>query len=306
MVELTLLCVAANAEAVSDALIDDLGALSASVEDADAGTDAEQALFGEPGMAPPGSWDRAVVKALFVDAEQARRATLDLQSIWNEAVRVHAIEPVADQDWVTLTQAQFAPTEVTPGFWIVPSWHEPPPEASRVIRLDPGMAFGTGTHPTTRMCLRWLAGRARAADARRERVLDYGCGSGILAIGAARFGAASIDAVDIDPLAVEATRTNARINDVMLQVGLPETAHGRYDFVLANILATPLKLLAPVLCGHLEPGGELVLAGLLERQGAEIAEVYAPWLDLVVSDREEGWVLLTGMAPPTRVASSSR
>jgi len=306
MVELTLLCVAANAEAVSDALIDDLGALSASVEDADAGTDAEQALFGEPGMAPPGSWDRSVVKALFVDAEQARQAIVDLQLTWNEAVRVYAIEPVADQDWVTLTQAQFAPTEVTPGFWIVPSWHEPPPEASRVIRLDPGMAFGTGTHPTTRMCLRWLAGRAGSADARPERVLDYGCGSGILAIGAARFGAASIDAVDIDPLAVEATRTNARINDVMLQVGLPEAAHGRYDFILANILATPLKLLAPVLCGHLEPGGELVLAGLLERQGAEIAEVYAPWLDLVVSDQEEGWVLLTGMAPPTRVASSSR
>ena len=306
MVELTLLCVAANAEAVSDALIDDLGALSASVEDADAGTDAEQALFGEPGMAPPGSWDRSVVKALFVDAEKARQAIVDLQLTWNEAVRVYANEPVADQDWVRLTQAQFAPTEVTPGFWIVPSWHEPPPEASRVIRLDPGMAFGTGTHPTTRMCLRWLAGRAGSADARPERVLDYGCGSGILAIGAARFGAASIDAVDIDPLAVEATRTNARINDVMLQVGLPEAAHGRYDFILANILATPLKLLAPVLCGHLEPGGELVLAGLLERQGAEIAEAYAPWLDLVVSDREEGWVLLTGMAPPTRVASSSR
>ena len=306
MVELTLLCVAANAEAVSDALIDDLGALSASVEDADAGTDAEQALFGEPGMAPPGSWDRSVVKALFVDAEQARQAAVDLQSTWNAAVRLHAIEPVAEQDWVTLTQAQFAPTEITPGFWIVPSWHAPPPDASRVIRLDPGMAFGTGTHPTTRMCLRWLASRSAATGARWERVLDYGCGSGILAIGAARFGAASIDAVDIDPLAIEATRSNARINDVALRVGLPDAAQGRYDLVLANILATPLKLLAPVLCGHLESGGDLALAGLLERQAEEIAEVYAPWLELVASDHEEGWVLLTGKAPPTRVASSSR
>jgi ribosomal protein L11 methyltransferase len=306
MVELTLLCVAANAEAVSDALIDDLGALSASVEDADAGTDAEQALFGEPGMAPPGSWDRSVVKALFVDAEQARQAAVDLQSTWNAAVRLHAIEPVAEQDWVTLTQAQFAPTEITPGFWIVPSWHAPPPDASRVIRLDPGMAFGTGTHPTTRMCLRWLASRSAATGARWDRVLDYGCGSGILAIGAARFGAASIDAVDIDPLAIEATRSNARINDVALRVGLPDAAQGRYDLVLANILATPLKLLAPVLCGHLESGGELALAGLLERQAEEIAEVYAPWLELFASDHEEGWVLLTGKAPPTRVASSSR
>jgi ribosomal protein L11 methyltransferase len=307
MVELTLLCVAANAEAVSDALIDELGALSASVEDADAGTDAEQALFGEPGMALAGSWDRSVVKALFVDAEQARLAAVDLQSTWNAAaVRLHAIEPVADQDWVTLTQAQFAPAEITPGFWIVPSWHEPPPDASRVIRLDPGMAFGTGTHPTTRMCLRWLARRSPATGARWDRVLDYGCGSGILAIGAARFGAASIDAVDIDPLAIEATRTNARINDVALRVGLPDAAQGRYDLVLANILATPLKLLAPVLCGHLESGGDLVLAGLLERQAEEIAAVYAPLLELTASDHEDGWVLLTGTAPPTRVASSSR
>jgi len=306
MVELTLLCVAANAEAVSDALIDELGALSASVEDADAGTDSEQALFGEPGMAPAGSWERSVVKALFLDAALARQATVDLQSTWSEAVRLRSIGPVPDQDWVTLTQAQFAPTEITPGFWIVPSWHEPPPDATRVIRLDPGMAFGTGTHPTTRMCLRRLARRSSDAEASWDRVLDYGCGSGILAIGAARFGAASIDAVDIDPLAVEATRTNARINEVTLQAGLPDAAQGRYDLVLANILATPLKLLAPVLCEHLNAGGELLLAGLLDRQAEEIAAVYAPWLRLTVSDSEEGWVLLTGTAPPTRMASSPR
>ena len=306
MVELTLLCVAANAEAVSDALIDDLGALSASVEDADAGTESEKALFGEPGMAPLGSWDRSVVKALFVDADQARQAAAELQSTWSATVEVRSIEPMQDQDWVTLTQAQFAPTEIVPGFWIVPSWHEPPADATRVIRLDPGMAFGTGTHPTTRMCLRWLARRAEARAAQWERVLDYGCGSGILAIGAARFGAASIDAVDIDPLAVEATRANAGINGVTLQVGQPDAAHGRYDLVLANILATPLKLLAPVLSGHLELGGELVLAGLLARQAEDIARVYAPSLDLAVSDTEDGWVLLTGTTPPTRVASSPR
>lgn len=306
MVELTLLCVAANAEAVSDALIDDHGALSASVEDADAGTDAEQALFGEPGMTPPGSWDRSVVKALFLQADDANRAMNDLRTVWDAAVRLRSIEPMPDQDWVTLTQAQFAPTEITLGFWIVPSWHEPPPQASHVIRLDPGMAFGTGTHPTTRMCLRWLARRSQGSVPPWQRVLDYGCGSGILAISAARFGAASVEAVDIDPLAVEATRANARINSVSIRSGLPDTAHGCYGLVLANILATPLKLLAPVLCGHLDAGGDLVLAGLLERQADDIAEVYAPWLDLAVSDTEEGWVLMTGTRPSHRMASSSR
>ena len=306
MVELTLLCVAANAEAVSDALIDEHGALSASVEDADAGTDAEQALFGEPGMAPPGSWDRSVVKALFLQADVAHRAMNDLRTDWKSAVLLRSIEPVPDRDWVTLTQAQFAPTQITPGFWIVPSWHARPPEASCVIRLDPGMAFGTGTHPTTRMCLRWLARRSQASAPPWQRVLDYGCGSGILAIGAARFGAASVEAVDIDPLAVEATRANAQINDVPVQAGLPDSARGCYGLVLANILATPLKLLAPVLCGHLDVGGDLVLAGLLERQAEDIAEVYASWLELAVSDSEEGWVLMTGTRPPHRMASSSR
>jgi len=306
MVELTLLCVAANAEAVSDALIDELGALSASVEDADAGTDAEHALFGEPGMEPPGSWDRSVVKALFLRTDDAARATDELRSALGAAVHLGSIAPVPDQDWVTLTQAQFSPTEITPGFWIVPSWHEPPPAATRVIRLDPGMAFGTGTHPTTRMCLRWLARRSEDAAARWRRVLDYGCGSGILAIGAARCGAAAIDAVDIDPLAVEATQVNARINRVSLQAGRPDAAQGHYDLVLANILATPLKLLAPVLCDHLDTHGELVLAGLLERQAGELAQVYAPWLDLAQSDSEDGWALLTGTRLPSRMASSSR
>ena len=306
MVELTLLCVAANAEAVSDALIDDLGALSASVEDADAGTDAEHALFGEPGMASAGSWDRSIVKALFLQSDDAAQAADGLSTTWGAAVHPRSIEPVPDQDWVTVTQAQFSPTEITPGFWIVPSWHEPPPEAARVIRLDPGMAFGTGTHPTTRMCLRWLARRSQEAATRWKRALDYGCGSGILAIGAARCGAASIDAVDIDPIAVEATQTNSRINGVSLHAGLPDSAQGSYNLVLANILATPLKLLAPVLCGHLAANGELVLAGLLERQADDLAEVYAPWLHLAVTDSEDGWVLLTGTRLSPCMASSSR
>jgi ribosomal protein L11 methyltransferase len=158
-----------------------------------------------------------------------------------------------------------------------------------VIRLDPGMAFGTGTHPTTRMCLRWIA----AHPPRGQRVLDYGCGSGILAIGAARHGAASVDAVDIDPAAVQASLANAQANQVTLQVGLPELASGQYPLVLANILATPLRVLAPLLCAFVQSGGSLVLAGILERQAQELQEAYAPWCQLQVTDQQDGWILMT-------------
>ena len=192
-----------------------------------------------------------------------------------------------------LTQSQFAPVEITPSFWIVPSWHQAPPQAEQIIRLDPGLAFGTGTHPTTRRCLRWTAQQSPARAAAWSRVLDYGCGSGILAIGAALHGARGIDAVDIDPAAVEATRLNADANAVQLNTGLPDAAQGRYDVVLANILATPLKVLAPLLCAHVAPGGSLVLAGILERQADELKSAYAPYAALEVSDTEDGWILMT-------------
>jgi ribosomal protein L11 methyltransferase len=200
---------------------------------------------------------------------------------------------VAEQDWVRLTQSQFEPVEITPTFWIVPSWHEPPAGAQQVLRLDPGLAFGTGTHPTTRMCLRWTARHG----AQGQRVLDYGCGSGILAMGAAKFGAREIVAVDIDPAAVESTRLNAENNHVQLQSGLPDLAQGEFDLVLANILATPLKVLAPLLCAHVKAGGQLVLAGILARQADELIEAYAPWVALSVSDEEDGWILMTAQRP---------
>lgn len=305
MIELTLLATAASAEAVSDLLLEDHGALSVSVEDADAGTTAERALFGEPGVAPvDAGWDRSVVKALFDDIARARAAATRVlaDARGNDALQLRSIEPIADQDWVRLTQAQFTPTEIAPAFWVVPTWHEPPAAAQLVIRLDPGMAFGTGTHPTTRMCLRWIASGAARRGAAWTSVLDYGCGSGILAIGAALHGARHIDAVDIDPQAVAATAANATANGVALNAGLPESASGVYGLVVANILSTPLKLLAPLLCSHLAPGGDLVLAGILERQAAEIAAAYAPWLALDVSDSADGWVLMTGQAPQTRMA----
>ncbi|PKO67770.1 MAG: 50S ribosomal protein L11 methyltransferase [Betaproteobacteria bacterium HGW-Betaproteobacteria-16] len=291
MFELVLLVPESAVESVSDAL-DALDALSVSVEDADALTPAESALFGEPGMPPPkDGWQRSRVVALFSEEAAAREAArlLALQDFF-VGCQTLGVQTVAEQDWVRLTQSQFEPVEITSTFWIVPSWHEPPAAAQQVIRLDPGLAFGTGTHPTTRMCLRWTAQRDQTA----RRVLDYGCGSGILAIGAAKFGANDIVAVDIDPAAVEATRLNAAANHVTLQAGLPELAHGVFDLVLANILATPLKVLAPLLCSHVaEGGGQLVLAGILARQADELRDAYAPWAALEVSDEEEGWILMT-------------
>ncbi len=291
--ELVLICGEDEVETVSDALVE-LDALAVSVEDADADTDAEKALFGEPGMpAPRGGWQRSVVKALFPgEAEATEAATLLLSQDWAGDVHVQTIQAVVEQDWVRLTQSQFAPVEITPEFWIVPSWHEAPAQASKVMRLDPGLAFGTGTHPTTRMCLRWIAAHQDLAPT-WTRVLDYGCGSGILAIGAALYGATNIDAVDIDPAAVTATVSNARDNQVAVSAALPDAAQGEYPLVLANILATPLKLLAPLLCQHLAPGAHLVLAGILERQADELKAAYAPWLKLEVSDSEEGWILMS-------------
>lgn len=289
MHELRLMCPEDRVEQLSDAL-DALDALSVSVEDADAQTDAEQALFGEPGMPPPREgWQRSRVIALFTDEALTREAAelLSVQDFFTGCT-VLGIAAVEDQDWVRLTQSQFAPVDITPEFWIVPTWHEPPAAARQVIRLDPGLAFGTGTHPTTRMCLRWVASHPQMGT-----VLDYGCGSGILAIGAAKFGATDVVAVDIDQAAVESTRLNADANGVVLQTGLPDLVVGQFDVVLANILATPLKVLAPLLCSRVKAGGHLVLAGILERQAEELQQAYAPYCRLQVSDTQEGWILMT-------------
>jgi len=301
MYELVLQAPESLVESVSDALMDELDALSVSVEDTDADTDAEQALFGEPGMpAPSAGWARSTLKALFeTEAAASEAATLLLAQDWatqpGAGISMSSLHKVEEQDWVRLTQSQFDPVEITPEFWIVPTWHEPPAGAKRVIRLDPGMAFGTGTHPTTRMCLGWIA--AHEADIAGRRVLDYGCGSGILAIGAAMHGGTPIDAVDIDPAAISTTAQNAADNGVTLRSGAPDMAAGQYPLVLANILATPLKMLAPLLCGHVAPGGHLVLAGILERQADELKAAYAPWIALDVANTVDGWILMTGRKP---------
>ena len=266
MYELNLLCPEARIEDLSEAL-EALDALSVSVEDADAQTEHEQALFGEPGMPPPKEgWQRSKVVALFAKEDDVKEAAVLLAAQdFFESCQILSIALVPDQDWVRLTQSQFAPVEITPEFWIVPTWHEPPAQAQQIIRLDPGLAFGTGTHPTTRMCLRWIA----THEVQGQRVLDYGCGSGILAIGAAKFGAQSIDAVDIDEAAVSATLLNAQANEVSLNAGLPDMASG----------------------------GHLVLAGILDRQAEELIQAYAPFLNLEVADREDGWILMTARSP---------
>ncbi|WP_290874108.1 50S ribosomal protein L11 methyltransferase [Aquabacterium sp.] len=314
MFELTLLAKEAEVETLSDALME-IEALSVSVEDADADTEHEEALWGEPGMpVAREAWQRSTIKSLFPsEAEALEAATLILAQDWATDVHVQGIQEVGEQDWVRLTQSQFAPVPITDSFWIVPTWHEVPAAAKTVMRLDPGLAFGTGTHPTTRMCLKWIAQNAAALQ--DQLVLDYGCGSGILAIGAALHGSGVVDAVDIDPAAVEATVANAEANlghlkaldgGLPVHAGLPDMvgeANGRYPVVLANILATPLRMLAPLLAGHVAAGGHLVLAGILARQEQELKDAYAEvGLRLQVANEEEGWILMTAQKQAHSVA----
>ena len=303
MFELVLYTPQAWVDSVCDAL-EALDALSVSVEDADANAPTEAPMFGEPDMpAPASAWNRSRVLALFATEGVAKQALtlLEAQEFGEHCMHMQVRE-VPDLDWVRLTQSQFVPVEAAPDFWIVPSWHEPPPGATQVIRLDPGLAFGTGTHPTTRMCLGWIARHAQSAvdQSAAPRVLDYGCGSGILAIAAAKVLTGTpdvrVDGVDLDPAAVTATTLNARNNMVTVNAGLPDLASGHYNIVLANILATPLTVLAPLLCAHVAHGGHLVLAGILAHQADELKAAYAPFCQLSVSDSQEGWILMTASA----------
>lgn len=285
----------ASAEALADALLE-AGALSVSVEDADADSEAEQPLYGEPGLEPSRhAWQRSRLTVLIDSAFDLAGALQDAAAALGCAVPAVAAEgAVEDTDWVRATQAQFPPTQIVEGLWIVPSWHEPPEPDAINVRLDPGVAFGTGTHPTTRLCLQWLAGELRGG----ESVLDYGCGSGILAIAARKLGAGTTLGTDIDPQANEAARLNAIENHAEVSFMLPgELPDQRFDVVVANILSNPLKLLAPALLGRVAAGGALVLSGVLERQAEEVIAAYAahdPALPLSVWRAEDGWVCLAG------------
>ncbi|UTY57886.1 50S ribosomal protein L11 methyltransferase [Massilia sp. erpn] len=298
-----------HAEALSDALME-AGALSVSVEDADEGTDAEKPLFGEPGMEPEeAAWDHSRVVALTdVDADQAAIVAEAAAAVGLTAVPKFALRPVADEDWVRLTQSQFEPIHIGKNIWVVPSWHEAPDANALILELDPGLAFGTGSHPTTRLCMEWL----EAHPAPGKTVLDYGCGSGILAMVARKLGATPVAGVDIDPQAIESARDNAQRNQVAdIAFFLPDefatSAHAaqRFDVVVANILSSPLKLMAPMLSGRVAEGGSLILSGVLARQAEEVAAAYAPFIKLGVWAEQDGWVALHGRlgsdtVPPAR------
>ncbi|MCK6390264.1 MAG: 50S ribosomal protein L11 methyltransferase [Azonexus sp.] len=282
---------AASAEPLCDALME-IGALSASIEDADAGTPDEKPQFGEPGSVNTPGWAHSRVLALFEpDADVAAMLAEAASSIGLATVPDFAVEALEEQNWVQLTQSQFDPIRVSERLWIVPSWHESPDPSAINLVLDPGMAFGTGSHPTTRLCLEWLERHVTPG----ATLLDYGCGSGILAIAAARLGAGAVSGVDIDPLAVEAARANAESNAVSARFAdSAEALAGEYDLVVANILSNPLRVLAPAICAHVRRGGQLALSGILREQADEIMAIYAPWVALQVADVREDWVCLSG------------
>ncbi len=278
------------AETLSDALME-LGALSVGIEDADAETPDELPIFGEPGLGEPGVWRHNVVSALF-DAD------IDLDRVAAEAAAAAGIaaprytkEEVPEQDWVRATQSQFDPIHVAGKLWIVPTWHDAPEPGAINIALDPGLAFGTGSHPTTHLCLAWLADHLQPD----ESVLDYGCGSGILAIAARKLGAGRTVGVDIDPQAILASRQNAEQNDVVAEFFLPDELPALVaDVVVANILSIPLKVLAPALAQACRQGGRIALSGILAEQAADVSAVYAAWFDMAQPVFMDNWTLLTG------------
>jgi len=281
-----------QAEPLSDALMD-AGALSVSLEDADAGTADETPLFGEPDHPTAELWPHSIARVLLdqgTDVPTILAAAAEQAGV--QVPTTFTVEHVAEQDWVRLTQSQFDPIPISPRLWIVPTWHDAPDSRAINLKLDPGLAFGTGSHPTTRLCLRWLDDHLQGG----ENLLDYGCGSGILTIAAAKLGAARVEGVDIDAQAVTASRDNAALNEVAAHFCLPgELAPGQYDIVVANILTNPLKGMAPLLAGRVRAGGQLVLSGILAEQADEVMAVYRNWFVFDPSAIDEGWVRLAGV-----------
>lgn len=287
----TLTVPAAAADALSDALLA-AGALAVDVSDADEGTPAERAIYGEPGEPVEGKWRAARLAILYpagTDAAGRVRSALDDCAV--DPATPLAQTQVEDQDWVRLTQSQFVPVSISPRLWVVPTWHTPPDPAAVNLVIDPGLAFGTGTHPTTRLCLQWLE-RTLAGG---ETVLDYGCGSGILAIAAMKLGAGAATGIDIDPQALVAARGNALQNRVHVTfAGADAAPPPPAAVVVANILANPLKVLAPLLASLTAPGGRLALAGVLAPQAAEVMAIYAGAFAFDPPVAQDDWVLLSG------------
>ncbi len=296
MREITLLVSDKYAETLGDALMD-ADVLSVVIEDADADTPDEQPLYGEPGMEPvQQAWKNSLLKVLINDDfDLSMTLTIACKALGIEEPKTVADVEVENADWVRITQAQFQPVKVSDRLWIVPTWHEPPAGDTAInIRLDPGVAFGTGSHPTTHLCLQWIDANVQ----NNQSVLDYGCGTGILAIAAKKVGAKEVLGTDIDPQAVEAAQINSEANDAPARFVLPEgMPEGQFDVVVANILSNPLKFLAPALLARVKEGGSLVLSGILARQAEEVIEVYRghdPRVKLSVWKEQEGWVCIAG------------
>jgi ribosomal protein L11 methyltransferase len=279
-----------NADSISDALMES-GALSASIEDAHAETGAEQAIFGEPGDPPPGIWQNNIVTAMLEETADVPTLMNALKEMTQIAQFNYETETIQEQDWVRATQSQFDPIKITDKLWIVPTWHTSPNAAAINIVLDPGLAFGTGSHPTTHLCLEWLTQQSNL-----ETVLDYGCGSGILAIAAQKLGAKKVVGVDIDEQAVIASRFNAAQNNTQIDF-FDATAFGNqtFDIVVANILSSALMVLAPALAKYCKSGGKIALSGILEEQTQALVARYSEWFKMDAPRQRDAWILLTGV-----------
>ena len=279
-----------HAELLSDELME-VGALSTAIEDAYAGTDKEQPIFDEPNEPSAEIWEQSLIIAMFDADTDVDAAVALLPENMRPVKEAYTVTEVADQDWVKLTQSQFDPIHVSDRLWITPTWHEAPTDGSINIELDPGLAFGTGSHPTTFLCLRWLD----AHMPQGASVLDYGCGSGILAITAAKLGAGKVVGVDIDKQAIRASHDNATQNQVNIEVYLPDAQpEGQFDVVVANILANPLRMLGQMLAGRVKTDGQIVLSGILAEQVEEISALYQQWFDMKPATIQDGWACLFG------------
>ena len=289
-VNLKIQASASYADIISDALIE-LGALSSSIEDAYLNSENEEALFGEPNIPSNTLWQNNTIESLFDDSVSVNTIIDELKTITGLSQIDYTIESVEEQNWVSLTQSQFEPISILNQLWIVPSWHTSPDPNAMNIMLDPGLAFGTGSHPTTHLCLAWLINEVSEND----RVLDYGCGSGILSIAAKKCGAKEVVGVDIDPQAIIASTQNAKQNHVNVQFYNSESSFNfEADIVVANILSSALSVLAPVIAKACKPHGKIALSGILREQIEMLTEIYSVWFNLNTPIEREGWILMSG------------